>query len=99
MGSPEECKAGMGEELLEVEVAPQMEAAEIARAVPGVTGVTIYGHTLRIFAKSAEALAPALAEALAARGLTVQSIRSTAPTLEDVFMTLTRDVPDADRTG
>ena len=99
MGSPEECKAGMGEELLEVEVAPQMQAAEVARGVPGVSGVTIYGHTLRIFTKGAEALAPALAETLAARGLRVQSIRPTAPTLEDVFMTLTRDVPEADRAG
>jgi len=99
MGSPEECKAGMGEELLEVEVAPQMEAAVAARAVPGVMGVSIYGHTLRIFAKGAEALAPALAEALRARGLTVRGIRPTAPTLEDVFMALTRDVPEPDRAG
>jgi ABC-2 type transport system ATP-binding protein len=98
-GSPEECRAGMGEELLEVEATPQVGAAEAARAVPGVTGVTIYGHTLRIFAKRAAALAPALSEALASRGIAVRTIRPTAPTLEDVFMTLTRDAPEADRTG
>jgi ABC-2 type transport system ATP-binding protein len=98
-GSPEEFKAGMGEEVLEVEVAPQMEAAEAARAVPGVTGVSIYGHTLRIFAKGVQTLAPALADVLAARGFAVRGIRPTAPTLEDVFMTLTRDAPEADRTA
>jgi ABC-2 type transport system ATP-binding protein len=98
-GSPEACRAGMGEELLEVEATPQMGAAEAARTVPGVSGVTIYGHTLRIFAKRAAALAPALSETLAARGITVRGIRPVAPTLEDVFMTLTRDVPEAERTG
>jgi hypothetical protein len=61
--------------------------------------VTIYGHTLRIFAKQAAALAPALLETLAARGVSVRGIRPVAPTLEDVFMTLTRDVPEAERTA
>jgi len=96
-GSPEACRAGMGEELLEVEAAPQMAAAGAARTVPGVSGVSIYGHTLRVFAKRAAALAPALSEALTARGIAVRDIRPVAPTLEDVFMTLTRDAPEAER--
>jgi ABC-2 type transport system ATP-binding protein len=93
-GSPDQCKADMAEDLLEVDALPVMEAAAAARGLEGVTGVSIYGHTLRVFSKTATHLRHHLQEVLTARGVTVKNIRAVRPTLEDVFMSLTRGAPD-----
>jgi len=93
-GSPEQCKADMAEDLLEVDALPVMEAAALARALPGVTGVSIYGHTLRVFAKNATQIRSRLEETLTTRGITVKNVRAVTPTLEDVFMSLTRGAAD-----
>ncbi len=93
-GSPEQCKANLAEMLLEVDVLPVMEAAAVARGLDGVTGVSIYGHTLRVFAKTAAHLRHQIQDALTARGLSVKGVRAVSPTLEDVFMSLTRGAPD-----
>jgi len=95
-GSPEECKAEMAEDLLEVDAQPVMEAAAIARELAGVAGVSIYGHTLRVFAESTTHLRHHLQESLAAQGIAVKNIRAVTPTLEDVFMSLTRRASDGD---
>lgn len=95
-GSPDQCKTEMAEQLLEVDAQPVMQAAAVARSLEGVTGVSIYGHTLRVFAKSTVHLRHHLQEALSARGISVKAIRAVSPTLEDVFMSLTRGVSDAD---
>jgi hypothetical protein len=71
-----------------------MEAAAVARGLEGVTGVSIYGHTLRVFSKTAAHLRHHLHEVLTARGIAVKNIRAVAPTLEDVFMSLTRGASD-----
>jgi ABC-2 type transport system ATP-binding protein len=89
-GSPEQCRAELAETILEVDAVPVMQAAEAVKGLAGVAGVSIYGHTLRIFCTQAVGVEPALAEALAARQVTVRSIRPVPPTLEDVFMSLTR---------
>jgi len=89
----------MAEDLLEVDALPVMEAAALARGLEGVTGVSIYGHTLRVFAKSATHLGQHLEEALTARGITVKNIRAVSPTLEDVFMSLTRGAGDGNAGG
>ncbi len=99
LGSPEQCKAEMDEALLEVDALPVMQAAAVARGLGGVTGVSIYGHTLRVFAKTTTHLRHHLEEVLAAQGVAVKSIRAVAPTLEDVFMSLTRGAPDNNGTS
>jgi ABC-2 type transport system ATP-binding protein len=93
-GSPDQCKAEMAEQMLEVDAQPVMQAAAIARSLEGVTGVSIYGHTLRVFAKSTAHLRHHLQEALSVQGLSVKTLRAVSPTLEDVFMSLTRGVSD-----
>jgi len=95
-GSPDQCKAEMAEALLEVDARPVMQAAAVARTLEGVTGVSIYGHTIRVFAKSPAHLHQHLQEALSAQGISVKTIRAVSPTLEDVFMSLTRGVSEAD---
>ena len=89
-GSPEACKAGLSDVVLEVDAEPVMEAAAAARGLEGVTGVSIYGHTLRVFVKEAAPLSDRLPRALFARGVVVKGLHAVAPTLEDVFMSLTR---------
>jgi ABC-2 type transport system ATP-binding protein len=95
-GSPDHCKAEMAEQMLEVDAQPVMQAAAVARGLEGVTGVSIYGHTLRVFAKSTTHLRHHLQDALSAQGVSVKTIRAVSPTLEDVFMSLTRGVSEAD---
>jgi ABC-2 type transport system ATP-binding protein len=95
-GSPDQCKAEMAEELLEVDARPVMRAAVVTRKLEGVTGVSIYGHTLRVFAKTTTHLRHHLQETLSAQGISVKTIRAVPPTLEDVFMSLTRGVPDGE---
>jgi len=95
-GSPDQCKAEMAEVLLEVDAQPVMQAAAVARNLEGVTGVSVYGHTLRVFAKSPADLRHLLQEALSAQRISVKTIRAVSPTLEDVFMSLTRGLSDAD---
>jgi len=94
VGSPDQCKAGMAEELLEVDALPVMDAAAITRGLDGVTGVSIYGHTLRVFFKGAKHLQHQIQEMLSGHGITVKNIRAVTPTLEDVFMSLTRHASD-----
>jgi ABC-2 type transport system ATP-binding protein len=95
-GSPEECRRGLSEAVLEVEAAPVMGAAAVARGLEGVAGVSIYGKTLRVFTKDGERVAEVLGRALAAQGIGVRGLRQVPPTLEDVFMALTRGT-DAER--
>jgi hypothetical protein len=73
-----------------------MRAAVVTRKLEGVTGVSIYGHTLRVFAKTTTHLRHHLQETLSAQGISVKTIRAVPPTLEDVFMSLTRGVPDGE---
>jgi ABC-2 type transport system ATP-binding protein len=91
-GAPEACRAALEETVLEVDAVPVGPAAAAARGVPGVTGVSIYGHTLRVFSPAADR-APALAAALAAAGVAVRGLRPVPPTLEDVFLVRTRTAP------
>ncbi len=94
-GSPDRCKANMAEDLLEVDALPVMDAAAVARGLEGVTGVSIYGHTLRVFSKSAAHLRHQLHDVLTAHGIAVKNIRAVTPTLEDVFMSITRGSSDS----
>jgi ABC-2 type transport system ATP-binding protein len=89
-GSPEECRSQLREAVLEVEAVPVMPAASAARGVEGVTGVSIYGKTLRVFTKDGQALPERLQGALTRGGIEVRGLRQVPPTLEDVFMVLTR---------
>jgi ABC-2 type transport system ATP-binding protein len=96
-GSPDQCRAELGEAILEVDAVPVVQAAEVVRAMPGVNGVSVYGHTLRVFNGAAAELARDLESALTSRDIVVRGIRPVPPTLEDVFMSLTRTAPETER--
>jgi ABC-2 type transport system ATP-binding protein len=92
-GSPEQCRAELGEAILEVDAVPVMEAAEVVRGLDEVKGLSIYGHTLRVFSQTAGGLDRQIEAALTGAGVLVRGIRPVAPTLEDVFLVLTRTAP------
>lgn len=89
-GSPEACKAAFAEELLEVDATPVMAAATALRRVEGVTGVSVYGSLLRVFTAPGAELADRLAGRLPSEEIELRSVRRVSPSLEDVFMSLTR---------
>jgi ABC-2 type transport system ATP-binding protein len=89
-GSPEACKAAFAEELLEVDAVPVMPAAAALREVEGVTGVSVYGSLLRVFTRPGADLADRLGSLLPSQEITLRTVRAIPPSLEDVFMSLTR---------
>ncbi len=90
-GSPEECRRGLIEAVLALEATPIVAAAAIVRRLEGVAGVSTYGNALRVFTKEGDRVAELLRRALPAQGVEVRKVEPVAPTLEDVFMALTRD--------
>jgi ABC-2 type transport system ATP-binding protein len=92
-GSPEQCRAELGEGIVEVDAVPVMQAAALVRGTEGVTGVSVYGHTLRVFSRSVEGLDRLLQASLSGAGILVRGVRPVPPTLEDVFLVLTRTAP------
>jgi ABC-2 type transport system ATP-binding protein len=89
-GSPEACRGAFREELLEVDADPVMRAAAVLREAEAVSGVSVYGHLLRVFGRPGAGLADRLSALLAAAGVAVRAVRPVPPTLEDVFMSMTR---------
>ncbi|MBI4537698.1 MAG: ABC transporter ATP-binding protein [candidate division NC10 bacterium] len=89
-GSPEECKAGFAEELLEVDADPIMRAAALLRGAEAVSGVSVYGRLLRVFGRPGAGLVERVPKLLGAAGVAARTVRPVAPSLEDVFMSMTR---------
>ncbi len=93
-GAPEEIKrAHLPGDLLAVTAPEWMRALEASRALPYVRDAALYGTTLHLLVADAETAVPALARDLAAAGVRVDSIAPIVPTLEDIFVTLTGDIP------
>jgi len=99
LGRPSELKhrfaAGA---LLRVDCEPLGEAAEAARSAPGVIEAAIFGSGLHLVAATDLSI-EGLARHLASRGIRVSSIEHIEPTLEDVFVSVTRDPADAAAPG
>jgi ABC-2 type transport system ATP-binding protein len=71
--------------VVEVIVADPRRGSELLERLPGVTSVQLFGE--RIHARLAEGHeVERLASALRAGGLTVESLRTVATSLEDVFI-------------
>ena len=88
-GSPRELQQLVPGVVLELLVSPRHAAEPILRAAPGVREVQVFGDRLHLIAAQAPAEAD-LRDRLGAAGVTLQSLRPVAPTMEDVFMHLQR---------
>lgn len=84
---PTAIKAQMRGALLDVVAWPRRRALDAARALPEVMGGTVFGSSLHLVVTGPEA-APRVRQALERGGITVEAVRTIAPSLEDVFISL-----------
>lgn len=84
-GSPAALRAQMEGEILEVVAEPQEAAKSVLRGHPSVRSLEVFGDRLHVLVPAAEAQG-AIESALATAGVTVKSIRTIPPSLEDVFV-------------
>ena len=90
LGTPGELKQrSMKGELLLVECAPLGAPWNGLQQAPGVLDAAVFGNALHLVVKEAATAIPELASYLGQRGVTVSRIEPIAPTLEDVFVSLT----------
>jgi len=87
-GTPEELKAAMAEEILEVACDRPQEALPLVETLPGVRHAALFGRGLHVVSGHAGEAIPVLAAALAAAGLDCGRMERIVPSLEDVFVSL-----------
>jgi ABC-2 type transport system ATP-binding protein len=95
MGTPTELKSRhMKGQLLLVECEPLGPGLEALRQVPGVLDAAVFGSSLHAVVADAQAAMPGIRAALESRGLRVGRLEQIQPSLEDVFVSLTRRQPE-----
>ena len=93
IGTPEELKAGMGADVVDVQFADS-ETAERAAALIG-TEAKISGHEVRVNAVDGPAVLADVIGRLREAGIETKGVSLTQPTLDDVFLNLTDGMADA----
>jgi ABC-2 type transport system ATP-binding protein len=87
-GTPHELLNRLQGRILELTAEPQIEAARVAAAFPGVEDVRTFGDRLHLRLQEGVSEVPGLPESLAAAGLNLVNLKPVVPTLEDVFIGL-----------
>lgn len=90
---PLQVRKSLGLLMLEVLTPDARAAREVLASVPGVEMATIYGDRLHVGLEKEEASEAVLGR-LAEAGIEITGKRSIVPSLEDVFIALTRRAPD-----
>jgi ABC-2 type transport system ATP-binding protein len=101
-GTPEELKASLYGEAVEVELAdgPAADAEAIVAALEGVHEASIEGRKLRSRVASGARAIPAILSALEAGGIGVESVTTHRPSLDDVYLHYTgREFAAEDQAG
>ncbi|MEI7888794.1 MAG: ATP-binding cassette domain-containing protein [Actinomycetes bacterium] len=86
-GTPDDLKAGMGADVVDVELADEAEAARAAAAV-GLEAKVV-GNEIRISATDGPAVLARVMNQLRDAGIEPKGVSLTQPTLDDVFLNLT----------
>ncbi|MEI6447401.1 MAG: ATP-binding cassette domain-containing protein [Actinomycetes bacterium] len=86
-GTPDDLKAGMGADVVEVELADEETAARAAAAVGPEANVV--GHEIRVNATDGPAVLAEVVGTLKTAGIEPQGVTLSQPTLDDVFLNLT----------
>ena len=92
--TPAGLKARMPGAMIEVLSPEPRRVRELLQALPGVRSVLLVGNGAHIHADDA-GLLPQLAQALAAAGVAVTDVKAVAPTIEDLFVALLDQQPEA----
>jgi ABC-2 type transport system ATP-binding protein len=86
-GSPEEIKTKiMDQDVLIIKTSPLHQAFGYLKEIPVVLDANIYGDQLHAIVDSAEQAIPIVEKALTSKGLKVEGISLSKPTIEDVFI-------------
>jgi len=89
MGTPGEIKTQqMSGELLELRTSQIAEALDTLTALPEVREAALFGRAIHVTVDSAQAALPRLTEALAGRGIPIESITPGRVSLEDAFVSI-----------
>jgi ABC-2 type transport system ATP-binding protein len=96
LGTPDELRAVLGGDLLELELASPSDALiQALNGLEGVRRVDALAETLRLTVTHGESIIPDVVRQAHALGLDIRSIRLRKPNLEDVFIKLTgREIRD-----
>ena len=90
LGTPSELKRNsMKGELLLVECEPLGDAMEALQKTPGVMDAAVFGNALHLVVENAATAEPSIRAVLNQKGITLSSISTIRPTLEDAFVSLT----------
>ncbi|TMI23867.1 ATP-binding cassette domain-containing protein [Candidatus Bathyarchaeota archaeon] len=96
-GSPQELKAKLGGEVLELDVADGGNLLGFFSSLPGVKDLKQKGTTYRIKLPGAETALPGIFEEVSRRGLKIGRISFDKPSLDQVFLEVTgRSLRDAE---
>jgi ABC-2 type transport system ATP-binding protein len=88
LGTPEELKGAMSEELVAVACTQPQETLAVVETFPEVRHAALFGRGLHVVVDSAELAIPGLSARLAAANLPAERMERIVPSLEDVFVSL-----------
>jgi len=90
MGTPTELKSSrMKGQLLLVECEPLGQALEILQTAPAIQDAAVFGSTIHAVVKDVETAIPEICDLLAGQQIRTGRVEPIAPSLEDVFVSLT----------
>ncbi len=91
-GTPEELKRRLPHSIVELRAKPRKIALSTARAVAGHDAVQIFGDSLhlKVNTEQSATLVESLNAALASAGAQIITLRQIAPSMEDVFMEMSK---------
>ena len=92
IGAPAEVRSGLGLERLEVRATDLRAAQAVLAKRPGTADVQRFGDRLDVMVRDAGEGERAVREALGAAGLAVSEVRPAAPTLENAFVSILREL-------
>jgi ABC-2 type transport system ATP-binding protein len=94
MDTPANVRTLMKEPIIEVISADPRQAAAAVKDLPEVLDIQAFGDRLQLVMRSLDRGVPALERRLAERGVKVERWRPVAPSLENVFISMTRSSGD-----
>ena len=92
IGTPAEVRTGLGLQRMEVRASDLGRAEVILAAAPGITDVQRFGDRLDVMAGDPESAEQIARSVLGSEGISVNEIHVAAPTLENAFVSLLREM-------
>jgi ABC-type multidrug transport system ATPase subunit len=86
--APDEIRAGLGGDMVEVVATEGRSAHAVLADVPGVREIQTYGEALHVLVDSAAQRLPRLKEALEAHDVAYSTIRQATPRMEEAFISM-----------